>query len=261
MATTPSYFLNWGLISVGVKSYVAARDYQSPLVNLHQKCSARLNALSKCSACQEVVDKADVVKGYPVKDAKATYVQIQPTEIEALLADSSKAMEIKGFVKAGSIDAVYIGRSNYIGPADPAGARAFGLLKKAMEIAKTDAIVQFVGSNREKIGLLRVYGDTLMLFELFYESEVRSFESQNKVPLAAEPNDMELALAAKLLKAGMIEPEIKQYKDSYVDKLQELIDSKINGTEAPKPVERPAVPQGTDLMAALRASLEAKEAA
>ena len=62
-------------------------------------------------------------------------------------------------------------------------------------MAKRDraAIVQYIESNREKLGLVRVYDHCLMLHEMFYEDEVRIAETKVK-PVTVAPQELALAV-------------------------------------------------------------------
>jgi DNA end-binding protein Ku len=258
MAATPSYFLTWGAITVPVKSTVAARDERVDLVNLHAPCLARAHQKTSCSACGKEMLRAETVKGY--ETAKGQYVTITQDELAALEAERSKAMEIRAFVPWASIDPIYLGRSNYLGPVDKFAAKAFQLLRGAMEEAGLAAIVQYVGSGHEKLGIVRVVADALMLHESFYQAEIREYEDRSDTAPVTF-TEQERKLARELIASQRSDAfDISGYSDGYQARLKELIEAKVLG-QAPAKIEpvKKAAPV-IDLVAALQQSLDQAKA-
>lgn len=263
MAITPSYYLSWGVLTIPVKSYPAARDERLELANLHAPCAAagtgaKLKPQSVCPACQQVAG-ADTVKGY--ETSAGQYVLLAQEELKQLQSAGTKTMEIRGFTKAGEIDPVYLGPANYLGPADPAATKAFTLLRGAMADSDVVAVATYVQSGHDKVGMIRAVPEALMLHELFYETEVRRFDQQNRVPVGTPVVEKtEIQLAAELVKAGLMPFDLSGYHDGYLGRLTELIQARLQGMPAPKlEVKAPAGP-ALDLMAALTESLKAAQA-
>src|SRR6059036_191746 len=144
---TPSFFLMLGMLMIPVKSEAAARDKAIGFRNLHSKCGATMTSQSFCTGCQEIVPKDQQVKGYPL--GRDQFVKIDPQQIEALDVENTKAMEIKAFVPMKDVDAVYLGKSNFLHPVDQPAAKAFELLRRAMAKRDRAAIVQYIESSRE----------------------------------------------------------------------------------------------------------------
>jgi len=205
---TPSFFLTLGVLTIPVKAEAAARDKTISFRNLHNKCGSTMSSQSLCVACQEVVPKDQQVRGYPL--GRDQFVKIDPKQIDALDVENTKAMEIRAFVPMKDVDAVYLGASSFLHPVDQPAAKAFELLRQAMAKRDRAAIVQYVSSSREKLGLIRVYDGCLMLHEMFYEDEVREAEAKTK-PVTVAPQELELAL--KLVKAAEGKFEISGYTD------------------------------------------------
>src|SRR5438128_1004862 len=143
---TPSFFLTLGVLTIPVKSEAAARDKTISFRNLHSKCGEKMLAQSFCVGCQEVVPKELQIKGYAI--GRDRFVQIDAAAIEAADVENAKAMEIKAFVPVKDVDAVYLGKSNFLNPVDQPAAKAFELLRQAMAKRDRAAIVQYIESNR-----------------------------------------------------------------------------------------------------------------
>lgn len=257
---TPSYFLSLGVLTIPVKSKPAAREVRVELKNLHRACTeagkvGETGSKTYCKACGLDVGRGDLVKGYA--KGPGEYAVIDPATLEALDVESSKVMEIRAFVPLAEVDPVYLGESNWLAPNDQAAAKAFALLREAMRKRKRAAIVQYVQSAREKIGLIRPVGDGLMLHEMWYADEIRPLEMPVKpVELAKE----ELALAEKLVAAAEGSFDMSQFTDRRRQQLQEIVAAALEGkTVKIEPVAKPATPV-PDLMAALQQSVAELEA-
>jgi DNA end-binding protein Ku len=92
-----------------------------------------------------------------------------------------------------------------------------------------------------------------MLHTMYYQDEVRTME--NFGTDAGEIREAELKVANQLIEAlaGKFDPS--QYHDTFQENLKKLIKARLEGRELP-PVEKAAPAPVTDLMAALRQSLE-----
>jgi DNA end-binding protein Ku len=166
-----------------------------------------------------------------------------------------KTIEITDFVPYEQIDPIYFAHTYYAGPQEGA-EKVYSLLVKAMEDSELAAIAKFVMRDRQYLGALRVRDGTITLEQLYFADEVRSAKEIR--PKLARVEKRELEMAQQLIDnfSGDWKPE--QYKDSYRDALCEVIEAKRKGEEihiAAQPEEE----EPTDLMAALRASLEAHQ--
>lgn len=251
---TPSYYLSFGMVTIPVKSYVAARDQRTYLTNLHDKCKAKLNQSRKCSACGEEINKDNLVKGYEVDGG---YVLMSEDELSELHAEKSKTMEIMSFVPWKEIDPIFLGTTNYLGPADQASVKGFELLKAAMVKTGRVAIAQYVQAGHDKVGIIRPAGDCLILHEAFYANEVRSYDSQKRLdPKPVEINKDEMTLAVDLVEAMADKFDIDEYEDGYQARLNSLIEAKLQGKVVEKPAAKKAAGDVLDLLSALKSSVE-----
>src|SRR5215475_9275753 len=108
--------------------------------------------------------------------------------------------------------------------------------------------------DRQYLGALRPRDGLMALEQMYFADEVRSLDDVK--PTKASVSKEELAMAEQLIDnfAGAFDP--RKYKDSYRDKLCEIIRAKRSGKEVQKPpeVDEKAPPE---LLEALRASIEA----
>ena len=142
----------------------------------------------------QVVPKDDMVKGYQF--AKNQFVVFEPDELKVLEQPKTDAIEIAEFVPAEQVERVYFDRAYYLGP-DRGGARAYRLLAAALEQTGRVAVARFATRGKQYLVMVRPYRDGLMLEQLRYQTEVRSWD---EVPVEeGEINPAELDLAVQMI--------------------------------------------------------------
>jgi DNA end-binding protein Ku len=256
MATTVwKGHLTFGLISIPVRMFAAARGERISFNQLHKECHSRLKQPLFCPVCNRNVERAEIVKGYEYE--KDQYVLFSEEELDKIEPPSARVMEILEFVKLGEIDPIYFDASYYVAPED-AGVKAYQLLMKAMEESGYAAIAKLTMHQREHIVIIRPSARGMMLHTMFYSSEIRAAES---VPTdKIELKDQEKKLAQQLIESLATPFEPQKYRDEYQENLRAMIAAKQQGqevTEAAQPHMAPVV----DLMEALKKSLAEKQPA
>ena len=246
--------ISFGLISIPIQLYSTGESAAGIQLNMmHRKCGSRLRQQYVCPVDNEVVGKDDIARGY--EHAKGQYVLFSEEELKAIQPEASNAIEIAEFLPLATVDPVYFEKSWYLGP-DKGGDRPYRLLAEAMKETGRAALARYRARGKDQLVLLRPYENGLILQQLRYADELRSF-SEVPVGDAAEVKASELDLAVQLIAQGATEefhPEA--YEDSQRRRLRELIDRKVGGEEIVAVASEEA-PQGEiiDLMSALKASL------
>jgi DNA end-binding protein Ku len=243
----------FGLISIPIQLYSTGESAAGIQLNMmHRKCGSRLRQQYVCPVDNEVVGKDGIARGY--EHAKGQYVLFSEEELKAIQPEASNAIEIAEFLPLATVDPVYFEKSWYLGP-DKGGDRPYRLLAEAMKETGRAALARYRARGKDQLVLLRPYENGLILQQLRYADELRSF---SEVPVGeAEVKAPELRLAVQLIAQAATEefhPEV--YEDSQRRKLRELIDRKVRGEEITAVAPEEA-PQGEiiDLMSALKASL------
>lgn len=263
-APTPSHILRWSLISLPLKSHPVARNATSGAVNLHRECveagimDARLGNASQCKACLKLpLSKDEIVKGFPEGEG---YILVTDAELDTMAADKTKGMDLLGFCPFDDVDPKWLGLADFLGPVDATVSRQYMLLYQRMRERELAALVTYNGRGRDKIGLIRAGSECLVLHDLFFPKEVRTYADQFKVPLtriefAAEEN----RLADQLIGSAQIEFDalILDQRDRYIERIEELKIARRDGKALPSFERAIAQPSGMDLIAALKASLGA----
>jgi DNA end-binding protein Ku len=249
--------ISFGLVSIPVKLYVAASS-EAPSFNLlHTKCGNRIRQQRFCPACNEVVERENLIRGFEF--AKDQYVRITDDELKALEGEASEAIEISEFVPLAKVDPIYFEKSYYLGP-DKGGEKAYRLLADTMTQVGKVALAKFVLRGKENLVIVRSAQNGLMMHTMYFAGEVRSFDEIPKGE-SAKISSAETGLAVRLIEElSNNEFEPQKYEDEYAQRVMDLVNKKAEGQEIT--LTQPQAPRGQviDLMAALKGSLgKAKE--
>lgn len=245
--------ISFGLVNIPIKLHAATEDKDIKFRSLHNKCNTPIKYEKICPVCEEKVKTDDIVKGYEL--TKGKYVVVEQDELKALAGEKGeKAVEIIDFIHLNEIDPIYFNRSYYMSP--DGGAKAYGLLRKALIESGKAGIAKIIIRSKEQLAVIRVYEKTLLMETIHYPDEVRKVTEVPNVPNEDEASKKEIDTAILLIDQLTSPFEPEKYEDEYRNKVMELIQTKQKGekTVTAKP-EKPTE-NITDLMAALQASID-----
>lgn len=249
-------YLKVSLVVVPVKAYTASSSGggQIHLNQLHESCHRRIRYQKTCPEHGEIGND-QIVSGYEY--SKGQYVVVDTSELEKLRSESDKSINVENFVHAGTIDPVYFsGKSYYLVPDGPVGQRPYALLQQTMANENLQAVAQVVLSGREQLVLVRPLHGLLTMSVLVYESQIKQPSSFKDELVELELNDQEMNLTRQLISALVDEDfDLGRYTDKYVEKLTQLIESKVEGKELVSPPDDEA-PHVINLMDALKESVQ-----
>jgi DNA end-binding protein Ku len=243
--------ITFGLVSIPVKLYPATQDKDVAFHQLHRPDHGRIKYRKFCSVDDEEIDADDIVRAYEV--SKGQYVEITDADLEQLPLPAKHTIELAAFVQSAEIDPIYYDKSYYLEP-EETGVKPYALLMKVLEQKGVIGVASIAIRNKESLCALRPTDSTLLLETLHYADEIR--ERDAGLPKVSV-NERELAVAGTLVDALEERFDPSKYHDHYREALLELIASKTEGREVVAPEAAPAGEPVTDLMAALRASIEA----
>jgi len=246
-------YFSFGLISVPIRLYAAARESHVSFHQIHAVCGTRIKQQLYCPHCERVVERSELAKGYPIEGGGN--VQVTPEELRSLEAASSETMEIVQFVKLDEVDPLYF-QTSYFTVAETAGQRAYTLIFQGMEHLKLGAIAKITLHQREQIVILRPYDKGIVLHTLYYPAEVREVAEYGNQP-QANVQKAEVELAEQFMKQLTAEFDPSGFKDEYQARVEALVEQKAAGAEieVEKPRKKPPA-KVINLMDALKASME-----
>src|SRR5579864_4947982 len=243
--------LTFGLVSLPVKLYSAARGESISFNQLHKTDGSRIKQVIYCQAEDKPIPRSEIVKGFEYE--KDRYVVLDDEELKKVAPSTAKVMEVQEFVKAEEVDPIYFETSYYMAP-DEAGEKAYALLFDALKKSGYVGVAKLAMHNREHVVILRPGEKGVLLHTMYYSHEIRKVdEFRTDLSLVKEK---ELALATNLIEALAAEFDPEKYKDDYRENILKMIEAKKQGEEVvatPEPKESKVV----DIMEALKASLAA----
>jgi DNA end-binding protein Ku len=244
--------VSFGLVSVPVKLYSTADNTSKISFNwISPSSGSRVKQKYWDPKEERLVERDELVKGYEF--AKDQYVLFEPDELKVLDAQATNAVEITEFIPFDQVERLWLNKAYFLGP-DRGGERAYRLLSAALKKTGRAALGRYAARGKEYIVLVRPMDDGLILEQLYYPEELRSFE---EVPIGdAEVKKAELDLAVQLIEQASVEEfDPEQFEDTVHQRVMALIQKKIEGEEIVAAPE--AEPEGKiiDLMDALKASL------
>jgi DNA end-binding protein Ku len=179
-------------------------------------------------------------------------------ELDSVAPGRSRSMEIHTFVDLDDIDPIYFNKTYYLGPGGEDTGKIYALLRAAMGDSDKAAIASFVMRGKEYLAAVRADGDLLALETLFFADEVREPHQQiSNLPGRVKLTRQELRMARQLIESMTGPWQPSDYRDTYTDRVNDLIKAKKNNEEFQAADEAPPGTTVMDLSEALRASVEA----
>lgn len=243
--------ITFGLIAVPIKAYSATESHTIHFHQVHAEDGARIKQKRICSKEDKEVPYKEVTMGYEVRGGE--FLLLDKEEIDAAAGDRSHTIELEQFVDRELIDAVFYDRTYYLG-AGSDGEDAYRLLHDALLKAGRTGLGRWVFHNREYLVAVRAGEEVLVLHTMRFADELVSPHKLDIPAPSRKPTDRELDMAEQLVDSLHKRFRASAFKDSYRERVAELIKQKAQGQEIEFPqFEEPEAPD--DLMAALEASL------
>jgi DNA end-binding protein Ku len=248
--------ISFGLVSVPVALYSATREHEVSFHQFEKGTSDRIRYHRVNERTGKEVDYDDIVKGADVGGGK--YVMLDPDELDAVAPGRSRALDIHAFVDLDEIDPIYYQKSYFLAPGSEETAKTYALLREAMAGANRAAIGTLVMRGKEYLATIRPRDDLLMLETMYFADEVRDPHDEiDTLPGRVKPRPQELKMATQLIDSMSGPWKPADYRDTYTDRVHELIKAKKKGAEVTVAEEAPAATGVSDLMDVLRRSVEA----
>jgi DNA end-binding protein Ku len=246
--------ITFGLISIPIRLFTAARAEHTRFHEIHRECGTRIHHQLYCPYDERVVRRDEVALGYETDNDK--YVRVEPAELKKIQPKSSRKMEILQFVKLANVDPIFF-ETSYLAVPEEGGKKAYALLLKTLEKMEYAAIAQVTLHQRERPVLIRPYQKGLALHTLYYPNEIpraKGYEQTNLKDLKKQ----EIALGEEFAKTLVKPFRPQEFRDEYQILVKQLIESKSRGHAAPKTEAAKRMAPVIDLMSALKKSLAAK---
>jgi DNA end-binding protein Ku len=248
--------VSFGLVNVPVKLYAATEDHDISFRQVHREDGGRIHYKRVCSIDGEEVSYDDIAKGYETEDGEM--VVITDDDLKNLPNQSSKEIAVEKFVPADQIDPMLLDRSYYLEP-EKGAAKAYALLRDALEASDRMALVAVAIRNRKNMAVLRVRDGIIVLQTMIWADEIRSADFANLGDVGSA-TERELSMATMLVDSLSGDWDPDEFQDDYAEAVQEMVETKLSGGEvkhAPEPKDTGEV---VDLLDALQRSVDRAKA-
>lgn len=245
--------ISFGLVTIPVKLYSATEQKDVSFHQVHRTDGGRIRYKRVCTQDGEEVPYSDIAKGYEL--ANGEMVVLTDEDFEDLPLTTSRRIDVLQFTPAEQIDPIYFAKSYFLEP-DAQGAKPYVLLRNALESSGQVAVVKVALRQRESLATLRVRDGVFVLETMLWPDEVRTPDFgflEEDIDVRAQ----ELKMAESLITTMESDFDPSEYHDTYREALQQVIEAKVAGKEVIAAPEEEEAGPAVDLMAALRASVEA----
>jgi DNA end-binding protein Ku len=249
--------IRFSLVTIPVRVYNAIESTETIRFNqLHKGCNGPIGYDKRCKKCSQVVGMQEIVKGYQYEPDQ--YVIVEPSDFEKLKLESTKIIEIEGFVDTSEIHPTLYEAPYFAGPDTPVASKAYALLCEALKQSGKVGVGKVVLREREDAVIIAPHEKGLVLYKLRYPNEVRDINQVPQIDQLPAIDEDQLKLARHLMETMSTSLDNIEIRDRYNEALRELIEAKVQGREIVTAAEevRPVV----DIMTALKESIEQAKA-
>jgi len=245
--------IHFGNENLPVKLHSAVKEERIQFHLLHRRDGVKLHQQMICAHEKTAVPLEAQIKGFEVEEGK--YVIVDPAELERLVPEGSRLIEVHEFVNTGQIDPIFLDHVYYLEPDSPLSTGGYSALVEALQEMDLTGICTWTMRKRSYHGALQAWGKVLRLRTLRYADEVIGVSSLDleEIPLS----ERELQIGSDLIRQMVAPFAPEKFVNEHQQKLQQLIDRKARGEKIA--LVRPKVLQPTSadrLLEALEASLK-----
>lgn len=234
--------------------YSASEDRKIDLDMLDRHDNARIRYKRVNEETGKEVEWKDIVKGYKEDDEK--YVVLEKEDFESANVKKNKTIDIEQFVEESEVSDMLYKKPYYLEP-QKEGGKSYNLLRDSLKKTKKLGVATFVMRQKENLCLLGVYKEAIVLHVIRFSDELRDTKDLKLSTTKVTKKEIDMALN---LIDNFTEPfKLDKFKDVYNDQLLKIIKSKKSGKKVKQEKYESTPTAATDLMAKLKASLEAKK--
>ncbi|WP_248963684.1 non-homologous end joining protein Ku [Sphaerisporangium perillae] len=245
--------ISFGLVTIPVKLYSATEQKDVSFHQVHREDAGRIKYKRVCSIDGEEVPYSEIAKGYELPGGEM--VVLTDEDFADLPLSTSRRIDVLQFTPADQLDPILFNKSYYLEP-EAAGVKPYILLRDALERTGQVAIVKVALRQRESLAALRIRDGVFVLETMLWPDEVRepgfAFVDED---VEVRPQELQMAESLIDTMAGEFDPT--EYHDAYRQALEQVIEAKVAGKELVRPEAAEEAGPAVDLMAALRASVDA----
>jgi len=246
--------VSFGLVNIPVELYSATQEHTVHFNQFQRGTSDRIRYKRVNERTGREVPYDKIVKGHEVESGE--YVVVEPEELDEIAPGRSRTLDIEAFVDLDEIDPVFFQKTYWLGPAKEEFSRPYLLLAQAMKKTNRAGIAVFVMRGKQYLTALKEENGFLAVHTLYFADEIRKPKDVLDVaPQGRAPRGKELDMAVSLVESMSDDWRPKDYRDTYTERVEKLVEDKRRGREVVTEAEPPEPTAMTDLIAALERSV------
>ncbi len=250
--------INFGLVTIPVELYSATEDHTISFRQFERGTSDRIRYKRINERTGKEVAFSDIVKGADVGGGE--FVIIEPEELDQIAPGRSRTIDINTFVELDDIDPIHFQKTYWLAPAKEEYSKSYSLLLQAMKKTNRAGIATFVMRGKEYLTAVRAGDDLLVLNTLLFVEDIRDPAKELKsLPELSTARGKEIDMAVSLIDSMTDEWQPEEFKDTYTEQVEKLIETKREGKEIVAESEPAEPTKVVDLFEALSRSVEGRK--
>src|SRR6266545_5364316 len=221
--------IRFSLVTIPIRIYNAVETGETIRFNqLHKEDNGPVGYEKKCKKCAKSLSADEIVKGYQFEPEQ--YVIVSAEDVEKIKLQSTKVIEIAGFIDASEVHPTLYESPYFAGPDGLVAAKTYSLLTQALKASGKVGLGKVVLRDREEVAMIAPLDGGLVLYKLRNPTELRKMDSVPQIE-QKEVNKDELKLSISLVESMAASLKELDLTDRYRDALREIIEAKIAGRE------------------------------
>src|SRR4029078_5753833 len=168
--------IRFSLVTIPIRIYNAVDTQETIRFNqLHKEDNGPVGYEKKCKKCGKTLTAEEIVKGYEFEPEQ--YVIVTADDFAKIKLQSTKVIEIEGFIDATEVHPSLYESPYLAGPDGIVAAKTYSLLSEALKARGKVGIGRVVLRDREEIVMIGALDGGLILYKLRQPGEVRKMEN------------------------------------------------------------------------------------
>jgi len=219
--------ISFGLVNIPISLFPATRREELKFHLLRKSDLSPVNYKRVAAADGKEVPWDEIVKGY--EHEKGKFVVLAEEDFARVDIEATQTVDITDFVALDEVDPMYFYKPYFMEPAK-GGEKSYGLLRQALEEGGKIGIAKVVIKTRQYLAAVKPEKRGLVLELMHFAEELIDAKELN-IP-AREASKQELQMARALVDGMTSEWEPERYHDDYREKLEKIIEEKIEHPDA-----------------------------
>src|SRR5215213_10377287 len=167
--------IRFSLVTIPVRIYNAVDTEETiRFQQLHKEDNGAVGYEKKCKKCGKSLTAEEIVKGYEFEPEQ--YVIVTADDFAKIKLQSTKVIEIEGFIDAAEVHPTLYESPYLAGPDGPVAAKTYALLSEALKASGKVGVGKVVLRDREEVVMIAPLQGGLLLHKLRNPKELRKMD-------------------------------------------------------------------------------------